>query len=250
MLPELGLISIARRIARRFGRGFPSFNELWKGYNLNQLQRYESLLRHHGLSLDRFSSILDFGCGRGRHSEHLCYLANEAKIYGCDVDATALGEARRLCPRAEFSSINILPPLEYDNEQFDLIFSFSVFTQLSEPTHQAWLKELARTLKPGGVMIHTTHSYEYLRQTIIFSPEQLAKYQFQQPIEEFLASNQAYYYIPYSPATPEYGLAIISKEYAIANWPKITGLLLIDYVEAAIESYPEGCHDMVMLKKE
>lgn len=250
MLRTLGLISPARRIARKWGRGLPSFAELWKGYNLNQIQRYESLLKHHGLSLNGFFSILDFGCGRGRHSKHLCSLATQAKLYGCDIDNIALGEAQRQCPRAEFSSIGVLPPLDYDDGQFDLIFSFAVFTQLSETGHQAWLKELARILKPGGVMIHTTHSYEYLRRVAMFSPEYLAKYQIQQPIEEFIASNQGYYYIPYGPATPDYGLAIISKEYATANWPKFTGLPLVDYVEAAIESYPEGCHDMVMLAKD
>ena len=99
-------------------------------------------------------------------------------------------------------------------------------------------------------MIHTTHSYEYLRRVAMFSPEYLTKYQIRQPIEEFIDSNQGYYYIPYGPETPEYGLAIISQEYTTANWPKFTGLLLVDYVEAAVESYPEGCHDIVMLTKD
>jgi len=36
----------------------------------------------------------------------------------------------------------------------------------------------------------------------------------------------------------------------IARWPQATGLRLLDYVEGAIESYPEGCQDVVLLAKE
>ena len=63
-------------------------------------------------------------------------------------------------------------------------------------------------------------------------------------------SSPGYHYVVKNPSTPEYGLTIISKEYVMTRWPRYSGLTLVDYAEGAIESYPEGCHDIVMLVKE
>ena len=33
------------------------------------------------------------------------------------------------------------------------------------------------------------------------------------------------------------------------NWYEATGLKILDYAEGCIEAYPEGCHDLVLLRK-
>ena len=234
-------------LRRALGRGRLSAAEYEKRYNLNQLQRYESILNRHDLSLYGFSSILDFGCGSGRLTQYLSRLAPHAQVYGCDVDNDAVAECQHGSPSAHVSITNTMPPFGYDDGQFDLIMSYSVFTSLPEPNHIAWLRELARTLRPGGVMLHTTHSYEYLKRSTVFSPEALPKYRFPETVERFIQSGCDYYYALEDPEKPGYGLAIISKEYVTTQWPVCTGLTLLDYVEGAIESYPEGCQDIVML---
>lgn len=218
-------------------------------YNLNQIQAFEAVLNRHDLSLRNFSSILDFACGPGRLTQYLRWLAPQAEIFGCDVDEDSVVECKRKCPGGHFYTNDIRPPLIYEDKKFDFIWSYSIFTSLTEASHQVWLKELARTLKPGGVMLHTTHSYEYLKRTATFAPERLVKYQFPAPVEEFIKSGPDYYYIADQPLTPEYGQAIISKEYVKTNWPVYSGLAVADYADGAIESYPEGCQDIVMLVK-
>lgn len=218
-------------------------------YDVNQIQRYEGLLNRHGFSFRSFSSTLDFGCGQGRHLPYIASLAPGTRLYGCDVDNFALGEARQAYPKVQFLTSGTTPPLDYADEHFDFIFSFSVFTSLSQNVHDLWLKELAAKLKPGGVMIHTTHSYEYIRRAATFSPESLLKYKLPQPVEKFIELNTGYYFVPYSDSSPDYGLAIISAEFVASRWPAISGLTMIDYVAGAIEAHPEGCHDMVMLRK-
>ena len=221
--------------------------EYERRYNLNQLQKFESVLDRHGLSLRGMSSILDFGCGVGRLTQYLPRLAPQAKVFGCDVDSWAVGEARRRCRTGHFYTSNRMPPLAFEDGQFDLIWSYSVFTHFPESNHESWLRELTQKLRPGGVMLHTIHSHEFVRRAATFSPEALIKYKIQAPVAEFIRSAGDYYYTLDSPLIPDFGLAIISKEYIATRWPTYTGLSLVDHVEGAIEVYPEGCQDIVML---
>ncbi len=224
-------------------------NDLQRRYNFNQLQRFDAVLTRHGRSFRTCSSIFDFGCGPGRLTQHLAALAPAASVFGCDVRREAVAECRRRCPWGRFVVNRATPPLDVEDAAFDLIYSYSVFTHLTEPNHKAWLKELARMLQPGGVMLHTVHSYEYLRRTAAFSPESLEKYRFTEPVDSFIRSGRDYLYVVDDPATPEYGYTVMRKEYVLDIWPRESGLALVDYVEGAIESYPEGCQDLVVLQK-
>lgn len=223
--------------------------DLERRYHVNQLQRFEAVLNRHGRSFRTAASILDFGCGRGRLTQYLFAFAPEAAIVGCDVDRGAIRHCQHTLPRGAFIINHPTPPLPFGMGPFDLIYSYSVFTHLSETNHQAWLRELSRHLKPGGIMLHTVHSAEYLKRAAAFSPERLAKYRLAGPVETWLSAHHGYYYIVEDPFRPEYGYSIISRDYVSENWPRHARLELVDYAEAAIEAYPEGCQDLVVLAK-
>jgi len=240
----------ARRMAAWLRHvGSPQIPDLERRYNLNQLQRFEAVLNRHGRSLRSCPSMLEFGCGEGRLTQYLFTVAPDASIWGCDVRPEAIAAARRRWPSGRFLVNQPVPPLPVADAQFDLVYSYSVFTHLSEPNHLAWLGGLARVLKPGGAMLHTVHSCEYLRRVARFSPAALEKYRFPEPVEAMLQAAPAYYYIADNPAAPEYGHTIIRKEYVMERWPQASGLELVEYVEGAIEAYPEGCQDLVLLRK-
>jgi len=211
-------------------------------YRMNQLQKVEFALRRVGASFGTASSILDFGCGTGRLTVHMAALAPQARITGCDVVAEQMARARARVPRGRFVVNRWCPPLEFEDAAFDLIFSYSVFTHLSEANHRDWLKELTRVLRPGGVMAHSIHSPASVARMTMFSPESLPKYALR-------AGPVGYHYAVDNPATPEYGETIISKDYVLDVWPRVSGLRVVEFEEGAIESYPEGCHDLVVLKK-
>ncbi len=237
----------------RLGSKFLAFRHLFlcqKQYNLNHLQKFEAVLIKNGRSLRQFKSILDFACGYGRLTKHLFELVPEARIYGCDIQSDLVSRCQRNFPKGNFIKNEVKPPINYGDFQFDLIFSYSAFTHLSESNHAAWLQELARTLMPGGVMLHTTHSFESLRRAAFFSPESLSKYNLPESVDLFTSHSDKFHYAVNDLSMPEYGVTIISKEYVMKRWPDYSGLILVDYVEGAIESYPEGCHDIVMLMKE
>jgi len=83
----------------------------------------------------------------------------------------------------------------------------------------------------------------------MFSHDWIVKNKPSRYLEGFLQSTPDYYYVMNDAALPEYGLTVISKEYLVATWPQETGLTLLEYDEAAIEAYPEGCQDIVILEK-
>lgn len=221
-----------------------------KRYDMNQLQSFEAALNRSRLSLKQFRSILEFGCSYGRLTRHLFSLAPEARISGCDILAREVLWSRKRYPQGRFLVNQAKPPVAFADGEFDLIYSYSVFTHLSEENHLNWLKELSRILQPGGVMLHTVHSPVCLKRIQMFSPHRFPSYRLPGTVEQFLNSGSEYYYVPYGPDEPEYGLTILTKEYVSRVWPAQGNLRVLDFVEGAIEAYPEGCQDLVVLMKE
>ena len=246
---SLGLSGPVKRIARMLGLDMASAAQLQMRRNLTQLQAMEGVLNRTGFSLQYFESILDFSCGPARLTQYLPRLSPRAQLFGSEIDEGLIKQAQKTCPTGEFKISGLQPPLDYRDGKFDFIFSYSVFTSLSESGHQVWLKELSRLLRPGGVMLHTTHSYENIRRVAMFYPDILGQFQLPEPVDEFIKANRGYYYVPYGPDSPEYGLAVISTEYVAEKWPGYTGLNLVEHAVSAMEGYPSGPQDFVVLTK-
>ena len=218
-------------------------------YDLGQIQKFEAVLNRCDCSIRQFSSILEFGCGFGHLVRYMFKLAPNAKIHGCDVLPKAVAACRRKFPQGVFLINHSAPPVNFADHRFDFIYSYSVFTHLSETNHRAWLAELARLLKPGGVMLHSIKSYAFLRRASLFSPEALPKYELRTSITEFVSQPKRFHYAVDNPPRSEYGLAIIAKDYVLERWPAYSGLEMLEYAEGEIEAYPEGCHDLVLLRR-
>ena len=118
----------------------------------------EAVLGVVGRSLSTFSTILDFGSGCGRIALWLEHLSKAgSSLHGVDIDGRAVAWAEDNIPWAEFKVNQPLPPLDYPDGHFDLVFSHSVFTHIDEHYQDRWLDELRRILKPGGYAILSIH---------------------------------------------------------------------------------------------
>ena len=102
------------------------------------------------------ATMLDWGCGPARIVRHLPDLLPGATVHGTDYNRKTIAWCKEAIPEVEFGVGKLAPPLEYPDAHFDLIYGISIFTHLSEANHVAWLTELARILKPGGVLFLTT----------------------------------------------------------------------------------------------
>jgi SAM-dependent methyltransferase len=97
--------------------------------------------------------ILDFGCGSGRVIRRFLDVADVAELHGCDIDASCIEWVKsNLAPEVNAVLSGALPPLPYPDEHFDLVYATSVFSHLAD-SWAAWLLELRRILRPGGVLI-------------------------------------------------------------------------------------------------
>jgi len=117
----------------------------------------EIALARIGKRMDSFQNILDFGCGCGRTIRCFEKYAASSSISGTDIDSAAIDYCRQRYKNISFSVNQPLPPLAYSSNNFDLVYSISVLTHIDEEFQFLWLAELARIVKPGGLVFLSVH---------------------------------------------------------------------------------------------
>lgn len=107
--------------------------------------------------------ILEWGCGPGRVITHLSQVDRDKRynLTGTDYVRSSIEWAKRNYPSIHFLHNHLTPPLPISDGEVDFAYAISVFTHLSEESHHKWLSELLRVLRPGGVLLITTHGDYY-----------------------------------------------------------------------------------------
>jgi SAM-dependent methyltransferase len=116
------------------------------------------------------AQVLDFGCGWGRLTRFFARDVSSGALYGCDPVEDILEVARRLRVPAVLARCEFVPERLPFEQRFDLVFSFSVFTHISEAAHEASLRAIHASLSPGGVLIVTVRSPAYLAHSEAMHP--------------------------------------------------------------------------------
>ena len=114
-------------------------------------------LRAIGSRLSEYNRILDFGCGSARILRWFADVSKESHLYGCDINETAIRWCKENITFAQFEVNQPWPPLPYAENAFDLIYGISVLTHLNEEMQLAWLDELCRVTRSGGIVLLTVH---------------------------------------------------------------------------------------------
>jgi SAM-dependent methyltransferase len=100
-------------------------------------------------------AIMELGCGVGRLLRHAPPAAL-ARVVATDVDVQSLDWCRAHLPAAEYHLHRIVPPIaSLPAMTFDIIYAHSVFTHIPLERQTAWLEEMRRLLRPGGVLAAT-----------------------------------------------------------------------------------------------
>lgn len=194
----------------------------------------EKALSRNNRHMASFRNILDFGCGCGRTIRNFEKYAAVSSFNGTDIDSAAIDYCRRRFKNMQFSVNQPLPPLEYPSNKFDLVYSISVFTHINEEYQYLWLAELARIVKPGGLVLLSVHGSSSWK---TLPSEYVAKIR-----------TNGFLYISeniWKGIFPDwYQTAFHSEEYIRAQFPRF--FTVKEYIPQGISSF----HDLVVLKKQ
>jgi ubiquinone/menaquinone biosynthesis C-methylase UbiE len=127
-------------------------------------ERLEAIAEEGGFTWPAGAQVLDFGCGPGRLIGALQPRHPGVVFHGCDIDPEAIAWCQQAM--ADFGTFAVNahdPPMPFPDRAFDLVYVISIFTHLPEDQQFGWLDELARVVKPGGLVVASTmnpHIYD------------------------------------------------------------------------------------------
>ena len=219
----------------------PDFQELWNGTSGVALAAqsnafYAKLRERYREYSERSladSAVLDFGCGWGRLTRYLARDVEPGNLYGCDPVAGIIDVCRANRVPATLATSAFIPERIPFEENFDLAFSFSVFTHISEPAHVSCLRALHESLRPGGVLVLTIRPPAYLQH----SPLMRAALESLGPNLQAAVSEPRYLFVPhpadarhlqYQGGEMSYGETVVTLPYVRERWAPDFELLDMD----------------------
>lgn len=126
------------------------------------------------------SSILDIGCGIGKHAVHFAkFLLPPGEYEGFDVEPQGIEWCNNAItpkyPHVNFRCVDVQSSMyspeskglaskftfPYDSERFDLVYLGSVFSHMFYADIENYVSEIRRVLKPGGLVIATGYLLDH-----------------------------------------------------------------------------------------
>ena len=104
------------------------------------------------------SQICDFGAGIGNSIPFFRRYFPEAALTSSDVSERSLALARQRHPGAGESLLIENDRIPSEPDRFDVVFSACVFHHIDHDQHVAWLRELHRITRPGGLIAVFEHN--------------------------------------------------------------------------------------------
>lgn len=157
-------------------------NKTWEEFYKKRGRFY--ILRHPNFNkvtskfnLYKVHTILDLGCGSGRHSIELARLG--FKVTGMDFSKEAIALARKWAVReklkVKFIEGNFHQKLPFKDESFDAVLAIDSICYDTSESLNFILDEVKRILKRGGVIFVTlpTQSGNPLVTHLVFSKEEI-----------------------------------------------------------------------------
>lgn len=211
-----------------------------EGYTIYRLFR-DLYTRHIG-PINQCSNILDFGCGWGRIIRFFMKDIEPSKLWGCDPVEKMIeicGEQNKWC---NFTRTNLWPPSPYPDNTFDFIYSFSVFSHLSEEMSNSQLADLTRILKPGGMLVVTTRSRDFIEycarlrkrkdlDSLHPGPRSSAAafLDTEQSLSDYDSGKYCFSQLVHEGEWSYWGDTAISKKYVLEHWTE--SLNFLDYID-------------------
>lgn len=122
------------------------------GYN--DYRQVATLAESYGADLAS-SAVLDWGSGHGRVIRHFADHGRVKEAWAVDIDPENIAWLNDNIDAVQASTVPLLPPTDLPEKHFDVVYAISVMTHLTHDVQEAWLTELKRITKPGGLVMLT-----------------------------------------------------------------------------------------------
>jgi SAM-dependent methyltransferase len=135
---------------------------IFTSFNREPHQVVKDFLKHlrrkEGFLLEG-KTFFDIGCGIGKDVQYA--IENyDMKGIGCDVSPVAIKEAMQQVPKGDFFVHNLEERMSVKDGSVDVAVMVMVIHALSQKGREICLREVARTLKPGGYFFLKTLALE------------------------------------------------------------------------------------------
>jgi SAM-dependent methyltransferase len=177
-------------------------------------------LRRGGLDPGAQRRGLDFGCSSGRVVRVLHAVLPDVEWHACDPNAGAIEWASEALPGISFFVSPQEPPLRFEDGTFDFAYAISIWSHFGEGAALRWLGEMHRLIRPGGLLVITTHGFHSLA---YFGGRGLWPLQRLQPVaQELYTRGFAYRDVfgeqgDFGVKSPEWGMAFLTPEWLLAR---------------------------------
>lgn len=199
------------------------------GAGLNDL--LVTALQREGKTPASFDRVLDLATGSGRGLVALAADWPGPEYHGCDIDEPAIAWLAEHHPELHPVVNGFAPPLPYPDGHFGLVSAISLFTHLDERAQDAWLAEVRRVLRPGGVAVLTVHgarafeAFASGRVVGAVPPPAIAAHGPFTPrsfVFEAVGSTR-WNAVRYIPGGTGWGIAFHGEEYVTERWGRVFG---------------------------
>jgi SAM-dependent methyltransferase len=219
----------------------PALQQLWNGASGARLaeqsasfyRKVRERYAHHSERPLTDARVLDFGCGWGRLTRFFARDVPPGHLYGCDPVQQILDVCIQSGLPAQLARSDFLPERIPFDERFDLAFSFSVFTHISEVAHERCLRALHDALRPGGLLALTVRPPEYLQLSELMRPVLNSlgvdpRARLEEPRYLFAPHQAEPSHLQYEGGEMTYGETVITFPYIRERWSELFELLDVD----------------------
>ncbi len=187
----------------------------------------------HFAQIDEKTKLLDVGSGWGRIIRFFMKDILPKNLFGCDVSSKIIDVCKTsFHGELDFQLIKPLPVTPYENESFDIIEGYSVFSHLSSFAVLHWMNEYFRILKPGGMLAMTVWKesrFDFIQKIQREASKSPESERYLSILQSSLSENcvferdvykkSGFVFIPYSSDLENtYGEAFVSPDALMSQW--------------------------------
>jgi SAM-dependent methyltransferase len=208
--------------------GNPGHN-FWHSTGIKACNDFIRTLSAH-TDLAKTKTMLEWGCGSGRLTKHLIDRLPHVHLSGTDIDEEAVRWAGANLD-GTFVPCKTEPPLPFADDSFDIICALSVCTHLTKQYQELWFPELRRVVRPGGLVMLTTHG-DFAARWIFHKPGE-----FDQVMPTGFFDGLADHNLKHVASGDYYRSTFQSRAWTTREWSKWFDV--VDYVEGCINNFQD-----------